>query len=87
MSPILRYEQINHRGEPSRPRVDLLALAELLNRAAVELDFLTHRLQDAGALPGVEPRETEKAVIAALREVRSCRTRSKRRTPCDRDRR
>ena len=85
--PIIHFEQINHRGEASRPRVDLDALAELLNRAAVEVNFLTHRLRDAGQIPGDEPRETEKALIAALREVRSVRTRRRRRTPCDRYRR
>lgn len=86
MNPIIRYEQINQMGEGGRPRVDLLALAELLNRAAVELDWLASRLQAGGLLPP-EPRETEKAVIEALRAVRSVRTRRKRRVPCDRYRR
>jgi len=83
---IIHYEQINQMGEGSRPRVDLLALAELLNRAAVELDFLTARLQAGGLMPPGQ-RETEKAVIEALREVRAVRTRRKRRVPGERYRR
>jgi hypothetical protein len=84
---IIRFEQINHRGEASRPRVDLIALGTLLDRAALGVESLRLRLRAAGEIPGPEAEDLEKAIIAALREVRSVRTRSRRRTPCDRTRR
>lgn len=85
--PIVRFEQINHRGEASRPRVDLNALGELLDRAALGVEMLRLRLRAAGEIPGPEPSALEKDLIAALREVRSVRTRSRKRVPCDRTRR
>lgn len=87
MTPIVRFEQINHRGEASRPRVDLIALGQLLDRAAQAVGM--HRYELAAAL-GTRPPEgsaLERDLIAALREVRSVRTRSRRRVPCDRIRR
>jgi hypothetical protein len=84
---IVRHEQVNARGEASRPRVDLVALGALLDRAALGVEMLRLRLRAAGEIPGPEPEDLEKELIAALREVRSVRTRSKRRVPCDRTRR
>ena len=87
MSAIVRHEQVNARGEGSRPRVDLIALGELLDRAALGVERLRLRLRAAGEIPGPEPEDLERDLIRALREVRSVRTRSRRRVPCDRIRR
>jgi hypothetical protein len=84
---IIRFEQINHRGEASRPRVDLVALGALLDRAALGVESLRLRLRAAGEVPGPEASALERDLITALREVRSVRTRSRRRVPCDRTRR
>ena len=84
---IVRFEQVNHRGEPSRPRVDLIALGALLDRAALGVETLRFRLRAAGEVPGPEAEDLEKALIAALREIRSVRVRSRRRVPCHRTRR
>jgi phage FluMu protein gp41 len=81
---IVRHEQVNARGEASRPRVDLIALGALLDRAALGVEMLRRRLQAAGEIPGPEAKALETDLIQALREVRSVRTRSKRRTPCTR---
>jgi len=81
---IVHFEQTNARGERSRPRVDLIALGELLDRAALGVEMLRLRLRAAGEIPGPEPEDLERDLIAALREVRSVRTRSRRRTPCTR---
>ena len=81
MSTIIRFEQINHRGEASRPRVDLVALGALLDRAALGVEMLRLRLRAAGEVPGPEAEDLERALIAALREVRSVRTRARRRSP------
>lgn len=84
---IVRHEQVNARGEASRPRVDLIALGELLDRAALGVESLSYRLRAAGQFTGPAPEILHKDLVAALREVRSVRTRSKRRVPCDRRRR
>ena len=81
---IVRHEQVNARGEGSRPRVDLIALGALLDRAALGVEMLRLRLRAAGEVPGPAALDLEKDLIAALREIRSVRTRSKRRTPCTR---
>lgn len=83
---VIRFEQINARGEASRPRVDLNALGALLDRAALGVELLAGRLRAAGEIPGPEASALERDLIAALREVRSVRTR-RRRVPCDRTRR
>jgi hypothetical protein len=83
---IVRFEQVNDRGEASRPRVDLNAHGELLDRAALGVESLRLRLRAAGEVPGPEAEELERDLIAALREVRSVRARSRRRAPCDRNR-
>lgn len=80
---IVRFEQVNHRGEASRPRVDLVALGALLDRAALGVEMLRLRLRAAGEIPGPEASALERELIAALREVRSVRAR-RRRVPCDR---
>ena len=80
---IVRFEQINDRGEASRPRVDLVALGELLDRAALGVEQLRLRLRAAGEIPGPEASALERDLISALRSVRSVRTR-RRRVPCDR---
>jgi len=84
MSRVIRYEQVNARGEASRPRVDLTALGALLDRAALGVEMLRLRLRAAGEIPGPEAKALETALIQALREVRSVRTRSRRRVPCTR---
>ena len=84
---IVRFEQVNDRGEASRPRVDLVALGALLDRAALGVEMLRLRLRAAGETPGPEASALERDLITALREVRSVRTRSRRRVPCDRIRR
>jgi len=81
---IVNFEQTNARGEGSRPRVDLNALGELLDRAALGVAMLRGRLAAAGEVPGPEAKALETRLIQALREVRSVRTRSRRRTPCTR---
>ena len=81
---IVNFEQVNARGEASRPRVDLNALGALLDRAALGVGMLRGRLEVVGEVPGPEAKALETALIAALREVRSVRTRSRRRTPCTR---
>ena len=81
---IVRFEQINARGEASRPRVDLIALGALLDRAALGVEMLRLRLRAAGEVPGPAALDLEKDLIAALREIRSVRTRSRCRTPCTR---
>jgi hypothetical protein len=83
---IVRFEQVNARGEASRPRVDLVALGALLDRAALGVEMLRIRLRVAGEIPGPEASALERELIAALREVRSVRAR-RRRVPCDRTRR
>jgi hypothetical protein len=81
---IVNFEQVNARGEASRPRVDLNALGELLDRAALGVAMLRGRLEVVGEVPGPEAKALETDLIQALREVRSVRTRSRRRTPCTR---
>ena len=83
---IVRFEQVNARGEASRPRVDLMALGALLDRAALGVERLRLRLRAAGEIPGPEALDLERDLITALREVRSVRARSKRRVRCDRTR-
>jgi hypothetical protein len=80
---IVRFEQINDRGECSRPRVDLVALGALLDRAALGVEMLSGRLRAAGEIPGPEALALERDLISALRSVRSVRAR-RRRVPCDR---
>ena len=84
---IVRFEQVNARGEASRPRVDLVALGVLLDRAALGVEMLRMRLRAAGEIPGPQASALERDLIAALREVRSVRAQSRRRVPCDRIRR
>ena len=81
---IVRFEQVNARGEGSRPRVDLNALGTLLDRAALGVEMLRMRLRATGEIPGPATLDLEKDRIAALREIRSVRTRSRRRTACTR---
>jgi hypothetical protein len=80
---VIHFEQVNDRGEASRPRVDLVALGELLDRAALGVEMLRLRLRAAGEIPGPEALALERDLIAALRSVRSVRAR-RRRVPCDR---
>ena len=79
MAPVIRYEGTNHRGEPTSPRVDLLAVGQLLDRAAQAVRLAADRLKAAGEIPGPEPYQVERQLIAALREIRSLRCRRKRR--------
>jgi hypothetical protein len=79
MKPIIEYQGTNHRGEPSQPRVDLLAVGQLLDRAACCLRLTADRLKAAGEYPGPEPYRVEMELILALREIRALRCRRKRR--------
>lgn len=79
MSPVIRYEGTNHRGEPTSPRVDLLAVGQLLDRAACALQRAEIRIRAAGHEPEPEAISTEVALILALREIRALRCRRKRR--------
>jgi hypothetical protein len=84
---VIRFEQVNARGEPSRPRVDLNTLGELLDRAALGVEMLRLRLRAVGEIPGRQAEALERDLIAALREVRSVRLRSRSRGRCYRVRR
>ena len=84
---IIRQEQRNARDEPSRPRVDLNALGELLERAAVGVAMLLLRRRAAGDIPSTEPEALERSIFAALREVPSVKSRLRRRLPPRRTRR
>jgi hypothetical protein len=84
---IVRFEQVNDRGQRSRPRVDLIALSELLDRAALGVERLRLRLQVAGEIPGPDVQDLERDLVRALRQVRSVRTRSRKRVPRERLRR
>jgi hypothetical protein len=48
MDPVIRDEGTNHRGEPSSPRVDLLAVGQLFDRAARVVRLTADRLRAAG---------------------------------------
>jgi hypothetical protein len=86
MRPVIRYEGTNARGEPSQPRVDLIAVGELLDRAAEAVRLTADRLKVAGEIPGPEPYRIERELIAALREIRALRCRRKRRMRWARER-
>jgi hypothetical protein len=75
MKPVIRYEGTNHRGEPTSPRVDLLAVGQLLDRAACAVRMGADRLKAAGEIPGPEPRQLERELCAALRCRRKRRMR------------
>jgi hypothetical protein len=79
MTPVIEYQGTNHRGEPSQPRVDLLAVGQLLDRAACAVRLTADRLRAAGEYPGPEPYQVERELIRALREIRALRCRRKRR--------
>jgi hypothetical protein len=84
---VIRYEGTNHRGEPTSPRVDLLAVGQLLDRAAQVVRLTADRLKVVGEIPGPEPYRIERDLIAALREIRALKIRRKRRMRCVRERR
>ncbi len=86
MAPVIRYEGTNARGEPSSPRVDLLALGALLDDAARALRLAADRLAAAGEIPGHEPYQLERDLIAALRQIRALRCLRKRRMRWRRER-
>ncbi len=83
---VIEYQGTNHRGEPSQPRVDLLAVGQLLDRAAQAVRLAADRLEVAGEIPGPEPYRVERELIAALREIRRLRCRRKRRMRWARER-
>jgi hypothetical protein len=83
---IIDYQGTNHRSEPSQPRVDLLAVGQLLDRAACALRLTADRLAVAGQPVGPEPYQVERELIAALREIRALRCRRKRRMRWARER-
>ena len=87
---IVRHEQVNHRGEAvpaAGPIWDGRSGIVLGIRAALAANAATTPPGAAGEVPGPEAEDLERAIIAALREVRSVRTRSRRRVPCHRIRR
>jgi hypothetical protein len=86
MTPVIEYQGTNHRGEPSQPHVDLLAVGQLLDRAAEVVRLTADRLKAAGESPGPEPYRVEMELILALREIRALRCRRKRRMRWTRER-
>jgi hypothetical protein len=86
MDPVITYEGCNHRGEPTSPRVDLLAVGRLLDRAAQAVRLTADRLKAAGEYPGPDPYQVEAELIVALREIRLLRCRRKRRMRWSRQR-
>ena len=86
MDPVIRYEGTNHRGEPTQPRVDLLAVGQLLDRAARVVRLTADRLEAAGEYPGPDAYQAEADLIIALRQIRSLRCRRKRRMRWARER-
>jgi hypothetical protein len=86
MRPVIRYEGTNHRGEPSQPRVDLLALAEILAAAAGALELAGMRLKALGHDAGWRHHQAEADALIALREIRLVRCRRKGRMRWDRGR-
>ena len=83
---IIEYQGTNHWGEPTQPRVNLIALGELLDRAAEAVRLTADRLKVAGEIPGPEPYRVERELIAAPREIRGLRCRRKRRMRWARER-
>ena len=83
---IVRFEQVNARGEASAAgrsgRPGRAAGPRRPGRGDAGM-----RLRAAGEIPGPQASALERDLIAALREVRSVRAQSRRRVPCDRIRR
>ena len=86
MAPVIQYEGTNARGEPSSPRVDLIAVGQLLDRAARALEMSGMRLQALGYDPGPDHHQAEADCILALRAIRLLRCRRKRRMRWARER-
>ena len=86
MDPVIRYEGTNHRGEPTSPRVDLLAVGLLLDRAAQVVR--AHRRPPQSGRRGPRPRRLpgRGRPHLALRQIRSVRCRRKRRLRWTRER-
>ena len=82
MSRMVRFEQINARGEASRPRVDLNALVPAPRPRRPGRRDARLRLRAAEEIPGPDALALERDLMPCLREVRSVRTRSRRRVPC-----
>ena len=55
---IVRFEQVNHRGEASRPRVDLIALGSCWT-APPWASRGCARLRTAGEVPGAAAKDLE----------------------------
>jgi hypothetical protein len=83
---VIHYEGTNARGEPSSPRVDLLAVGQLLDRASRALELTADRLKAAGHDPGPDVASVELELILALRQIRLLRCRRKRRMRWARER-
>ena len=86
MDPVIRYEGTNARGEPSSPRVDLLAVGQLLDRAACALEMSAMRLKALGYDAGPDHHQAEADCLIALRAIRLLRCRRKRRLRWARER-
>jgi hypothetical protein len=86
MAPVIRYEGTNHRGEPSSPRVDLIAIGQLLDRACRALEMAGHRLKALGSDAGPDHHQAEADCLIALRSIRLLRCRRKRRMRWARER-
>ena len=89
MAPVIRYEGTNARGEPSSPRVDLLAVGQLLDRAANAVEGQAYQISAAlGLRDKIHPetRDLVNDLVAALREIRALRCRRKRRMRWNRER-
>src|SRR5262249_54570781 len=80
--PIIVYNGTNHRGEPTSPRVVLIELRQLLDRAAAMVEGQALQLRAALGVRDIDPeaRALHRDLIQALRSCRAVRVRRKRRT-------
>jgi hypothetical protein len=84
--PVIQYEGTTARGEPSHPRVDLLAVGEILDRAARALEMSAMRLKALSYDAGGDHAVAEAHCLVALRQIRLLRCRRKRRMKWTRER-
>ena len=83
---VIQYQGTNARGEPSSPRVDLVAVGQLLDRAARALELSALRLKALGHDAGPDHHRAEADCLVALRQIRLLRCHKKRRMRWSRER-
>ena len=86
MPAVIQYESTTARGEPSSPRVDLIAVGQLLDRAARALERAEIAIRARGGDPGPDHYQAEAECLVALRQIRALRCRRKRRMRWRRER-